>query len=142
MKTIRQLIQGQDNTIWSIGPNDSVLEAVKILVEKNIGALLVIEQGKLVGVVSERDCARKTLLNEKPASETTVASIMTSNVVYAKPDHTINECMALMSDKRIRHLPIMEGDTILCMISQGDLVKTVIAEQQMIIEHLEHYISG
>ena len=142
MKTISQLIKGQDNPIWSVRPNDSVHDAVKLLVEKNIGALLVIEQGKLVGVVSERDCARKTLLSEKSASNTTVESIMTSRVIFAKPDHTINECMALMTEKRIRHLPIMDGDDIVCMISLGDLVKTVIAEQQILIEQLEHYISG
>ena len=142
MKTISQLIKGQDKSIWSVSPNDSVHDAVKLLVEKNIGALLVVEQGKLVGVVSERDCARKTLLSEKPASETTVESIMTSNVIYAKPSHTINECMELMTDKRIRHLPIMDGDDLVCMISLGDLVKTVIAEQQAVIEQLEHYISG
>jgi CBS domain-containing protein len=142
MKTISQLIKGQDNPIWSVRPNDSVQDAVKLLVEKNIGALLVIEQGKLVGVVSERDCARKTLLSEKPASETSVESIMTSSVVCAKPGHTVNECMELMTDKHFRHLPIMDGDDIVCMISLGDLVKTVIAEQQILIEQLEHYIRG
>ena len=142
MKTISQLIQGQDNPVWSVEPNDSVLDAVKLLVDKNIGALLVIEQDKLMGVVSERDCARKTLLSGNSASDTTVESIMTPRVVYAKPEHTINECMALMTEKHIRHLPIMDGDKVVCMISLGDLVKTVIAEQQMLIEHLEHYISG
>jgi CBS domain-containing protein len=142
MKTIGQLIHGQENQVWSVSPGDSVHDAVELLVEKNIGALLVMEKDKLVGLLSERDCARKTLLSDLPASETTVESIMTSQVVYAKLTHTINECMALMTDKHIRHLPIMEDDEVICMISLGDLVKTVISEQQMIIEQLEHYISG
>ncbi|MFT5224378.1 MAG: CBS domain-containing protein [Polaribacter sp.] len=142
MKTVSQLIRGQVNQIWSVSPNDSVHDAVKLLVERNIGALLVINQNKLVGVVSERDCTRKTLLSELSAFETTVESIMTSRVAYAKPSHTLDECMALMAEKRIRHLPIMDGDDIICMISMGDLVKEVIADQQMIINQLEHYISG
>ena len=142
MKTVAQLIHGQESQIWSVSPNDSVHDAVKLLVEKNIGALLVVNQNKLVGVVSERDCTRKTLLNGLSAFETTVESIMTSRVAYAKPSHTISECMALMTDKRIRHLPIMDGDDIVCMISLGDLVKEVIAEQQILIDQLEHYISG
>jgi CBS domain-containing protein len=142
MKTVSQLIHGQKNQIWSVSPNDSVHDAVKLLVEKNIGALLVINENKLVGVVSERDCTRKTLLSGLSAFETKVESIMTSRVAYAKPSHTVNECMALMAEKHIRHLPIMDGDDIVCMISMGDLVKEVIADQQMLINHLEHYISG
>lgn len=142
MKTVGQLIHGQENQVWSVSPNDSVHDAVKLLVEKNIGALLVVNQNKLVGVVSERDCTRKTLLNGLSAFETTVESIMTSKVAYGMPNHTINECMALMTDKHIRHLPIMDGDDVVCMISLGDLVKEVIAEQQMLISQLEHYISG
>jgi CBS domain-containing protein len=142
MKTVGQLIHGQENQIWSVSPDDSVHDAVALLVEKDIGALLVINQNKLVGVVSERDCTRKTLLNNLSAFDTTVESIMTSRVAYAKLSHTVNECMALMTEKRIRHLPIMDGDNIVCMISLGDLVKEVIAEQQTLIDHLEHYISG
>jgi CBS domain-containing protein len=142
MKTVSQLIHGEKNQIWSVSPNDSVHDAVKLLVEKNIGALLVINENKLVGVVSERDCTRKTLLSGLSAFETKVESIMTSRVAYAKPSHTVNECMALMAEKHIRHLPIMDGDDIVCMISMGDLVKEVIADQQMLINHLEHYISG
>ncbi|MFQ3188162.1 MAG: CBS domain-containing protein [Gammaproteobacteria bacterium] len=142
MKTVGQLIHGQENQIWSVSPDDSVHDAVALLVEKDIGALLVINQNKLVGVVSERDCTRKTLLNKLSAFDTTVESIMTSRVAYAKLSHTVNECMALMTEKRIRHLPIMDGDNIVCMISLGDLVKEVIAEQQTLIDHLEHYISG
>jgi CBS domain-containing protein len=142
MKTISQLIRGRENQIWSVSPNDSVHDAVKLLVKKDIGALLVVNENRLVGVVSERDCTRKTLLSELSALETTVESIMTSKVTYAKPSYTVDECMALMAEKRIRHLPIMDGDDIVCMISMGDLVKEVIADQQMIINQLEHYISG
>ena len=123
MKTVGQLIHGQENQIWSVSPDDSVHDAVALLVKKDIGALLVINQNKLVGVVSERDCTRKTLLNKLSAFDTTVESIMTSRVAYAKLSHTVNECMALMTEKRIRHLPIMDGGNIVCMISLGDLVK-------------------
>ncbi|MFT5550015.1 MAG: CBS domain-containing protein [Candidatus Azotimanducaceae bacterium] len=142
MKTVSQLIHGKKNQIWSVAPDDTVHNAVTLLVEKDIGALLVIKHNKLVGVVSERDCTRKTLLGGLSAFETTVKSIMTSKVACAKPDYTLDECMALMSKKRVRHLPIMDGDEIVCVISVGDLVKEVIAEQQMLINHLEHYISG
>lgn len=142
MNTIGTLIQARSSDIWSIGPDDSVHDAVGILVDKNIGALVVLEQGKLVGLVSERDCARKVLLSEKSARDTAVSEIMSKRVVCAKPGHTIDECMALMTDKRIRHLPITEGDTVVTMISIGDLVKSVISEQQHIIDQLEHYISG
>ena len=142
MKTINNLIHARDGEVWSVSPDDTVYNAVKILVEKNIGALLVVQQGKPIGVVSERDCARKVLLSDKSARETQVSEIMSSRVIYAKPSHTIDECMALMTEKRVRHLPIMEDDKVLCMISLGDLVKSVISEQQHIIEQLEHYISG
>ncbi len=142
LKTINNLIHARDGEVWSVSPDDTVYNAVKILVEKNIGALLVVQQGKPIGVVSERDCARKVLLSDKSAQETQVSEIMSSRVIYAKPSHTIDECMALMTEKRVRHLPIMEDDKVLCMISLGDLVKSVISEQQHIIEQLEHYISG
>ena len=142
MKSIKNLIHARHGEVWSVSPDDSVYDAVKLLVEKNIGALMVVRQGKLVGVVSERDCARKVLLSDKSAQETQVSEIMSSRVIYAKPSHTIDECMALMTEKRVRHLPIMEDDKVLCMISLGDLVKSVISEQQHIIEQLEHYISG
>jgi CBS domain-containing protein len=142
LKTINQLIHASDGEVWSVRPDDSVYNAVKLLVEKNIGALLVVQQGKPVGVVSERDCARKVLLSNKSAQETLVSEIMSSRVIYAKPSHTIDECMALMTEKRVRHLPILEDDKVLCMISLGDLVKSVISEQQHLIDQLEHYISG
>ena len=142
MKTISQLIHGQENTIWAVKPDDLVHHAVKLMAEKDIGALLVISQNKLIGVVSERDCTRKTLLSGLSALDTTVETIMTPRVAYAKPSHTIDECMALMTEKRIRHLPIMDGDNIVCIISMGDLVKEVIAEQKILIDQLEHYISG
>jgi predicted transcriptional regulator len=142
LKTINQLMHARDGEVWSVSPDDSVYNAVKLLVDKNIGALLVVQQGKPVGVVSERDCARKVLLSDKSAQETQVSEIMSSRVIYAKPSHTIDECMALMTEKRVRHLPILEDDKVLCMISLGDLVKSVISEQQHIIDQLEHYISG
>ncbi len=142
MKSIHNLIHARDGEVWSVSPDDTVYNAVKILVEKNIGALLVVQQGKPIGVVSERDCARKVLLSDKSARDTLVNEIMSSRVIYAKPSHTIDQCMALMTEKRVRHLPIIEDDKVLCMISLGDLVKSVISEQQHIIDQLEHYISG
>ncbi|MDX1527750.1 MAG: CBS domain-containing protein, partial [Gammaproteobacteria bacterium] len=113
-----------------------------IMAEKGIGALVVLDGDKLVGIVSERDYARKVVLKERASKQTPVGDIMTKDVLYARPDHTVEECLALMTDKRIRHLPVMDGDKLIGMVSIGDLVKAIIAEQKHVIEQLEHYISG
>jgi CBS domain-containing protein len=128
--------------VWSVSPDTSVLDAIKKMADKGIGALLVLENGKPVGIVSERDYARKVILQGRSSQQTPVREIMTTRVVCARPDLNVEECMAIMTDKRIRHLPVMEGDRLLGMISIGDLVKAIIAEQQFIIKQLERYIAG
>lgn len=142
MITIRQLLESKGGEVWSVRPDASVFEAIGLMADKGVGALVVLEGEKLVGIISERDYARKVVLMERESKETTVAEIMTKDVLYARPDHTVEECLALMTEKRIRHLPVLDGDNLLGIISIGDLVKSVIAEQQHVIEQLEHYISG
>ncbi|HSS62839.1 MAG TPA: CBS domain-containing protein [Gammaproteobacteria bacterium] len=142
MATIRQLLSTKGNEVWSVGPEASVFEAIEIMAAKGIGALVVLEDDRLVGMISERDYARKVVLKERESKRTRVGEIMTKEVLYARPDHTVEECLALMTEKRIRHLPVMDGEKLMGMVSIGDLVKSVIAEQQHVIEQLEHYISG
>jgi CBS domain-containing protein len=125
-----------------VSPDTLVFEAIKKMADKRIGALLVLDRGKPVGIVSERDYARKVILQGRSSQETPVKDIMTTRVVCARPDLNVEECMAIMTDKRIRHLPVMEGDEVLGMISIGDLVKAIIAEQQFLINQLERYITG
>jgi CBS domain-containing protein len=141
MKTVKQLLDAKGHHVWSISPNASVFEAIQLMAEKEVGALLVMEDGKPVGIISERDCARKLILQGMSSQETPIKDIMTARVIYASPDQRIEEFMALMTEKRVRHLPVIEGEQVLGMISIGDLVKEIIAEQQFIIEQLEHYIS-
>ena len=141
MATVKQLLQGKGHDIWSIGPEASVYEAIELMADKEVGALVVLEGDSLVGVLSERDYARKVVLQGRSSKGTKIKEIMTSRVVYARPTQTVEECMALMTDKRIRHLPVMDGDELLGVISIGDLVKAIIEEQQHVIEQLEQYIS-
>jgi CBS domain-containing protein len=142
MRTVKQLLESKGRDVWSVSPDTSVLEAIKKMADKQIGALLVLDQGKPVGIVSERDYARKVILQGRSSQETAVKEIMTTRVVCARPDLNVEECMAIMTDKHIRHLPVMEGDEVVGMISIGDLVKAIIAEQQFIINQLERYIAG
>lgn len=142
MVTIRQLLNSKGHDVWSVGPGASVFEAIEIMADKGVGALVVLEDGKLVGILSERDYARKVVLKERASKQTPVDEIMTREVVYALPGQTVEECLAVMTEKRIRHLPVLDGDKLVGIISIGDLVKSVIAEQQHVIEQLEHYISG
>ncbi len=142
MATIRQLLQSKGGVVWSVRPDASVFEAMKIMADKGIGALVVQEDGKLVGIVSERDYARKVILKDRASKQIPVSEIMVKDVLYARPDHTVEECLALMTEKRTRHLPVLDGDKLIGIISIGDLVKSVIDEQQHVIEQLEHYIIG
>ena len=142
MTTVAQLLESKGHDVWSIGPNNSIFEAIELMAEKGVGALLVMEGEKLVGIISERDYARKVILKGKSSKETPVNDIMTENVLFARPEQDVQECMALMTDKRIRHLPIIDDSEVVGMISLGDLVKTIIAEQQFTIQQLEQYISG
>lgn len=142
MVTIRQLLNSKGGDVWSVSPDTSVYEAIQIMADKGVGALVVLDNDKLVGIISERDYARKVVLKERASKETRIEEIMTREVVYALPKQTVEECLAVMTDKRIRHLPVLEGDELVGIVSIGDLVKSVIAEQQHVIEQLEHYISG
>lgn len=142
MKKVRELVNDKGSHVCSVGPDTSVFEAITRMAEKNIGALLVMEGERVVGLVSERDYARKVALENHSSYDTRVGDIMSSHVIYAEPTATVEECMALMTDKHIRHLPVMDNGELLGLVSIGDLVKAVIAEQQFMIEQLEHYISG
>lgn len=140
MKTVRQLLQSKGGVIHSIAPDASVFDALKLMAEKDVGALVVLEDGRLAGIMSERDYARKVILLGKSSHEITVRDIMTGKVVTVQPANTVDECMALMTNKRIRHLPVTEGDRLAGLLSIGDLVKEVIAEQEQTIRQLESYI--
>ncbi|MCK5365546.1 MAG: CBS domain-containing protein, partial [Gammaproteobacteria bacterium] len=130
MATVKQLLQGKGHDVWSLGPEDSVYDAIELMANKEVGALVVTDGDSLVGVLSERDYARKVVLQGRSSKGTKIKEIMTSRVAYARPEQTVEECMALMTDKRIRHLPVMDGDELLGVISIGDLVKAIIEEQQ------------
>ncbi|MGH8578983.1 MAG: CBS domain-containing protein [Gammaproteobacteria bacterium] len=142
MKTVKQLLDEKGHEVISIATSDSVFDGIKLMAEKGIGALVVMDGPKLVGVVSERDYARKVILQGRSSHTTSVREIMSAPVVCARPEHTVAECMALVTEKRIRHLPVLQGAELVGMISIGDLVKSIIAEQQFVIEQLESYIAG
>jgi CBS domain-containing protein len=142
MKTVQSLLEKKGSQIWSIGPDASVFEAISLMAEKGIGAVLVMEDGRLCGILSERDYARKVILAGKSSRQTPVRDIMTRSVLCARLEQTVEQCLALMTDKRIRHLPVADDGNVIGLVSIGDLVKEIIAEQQFIIEQLEHYIAG
>ena len=140
MTTLKMLLKDKGHDVWSVHPDDTVLDAIKMLAEKDIGALIVIKDDKPVGIFTERDYARNVYLKGKSSLDTAVRDVMVTPVICVKPDQSVNECMALMTAKRFRHLPIMDGDELVGMVSIGDLVKSVIAEQQFTIEQMEQYI--
>ena len=141
MAKVKQILQGKGHEVWSLDPNASVFDAIAMMADKEVGALVVMEADRLVGVVTERDYARKVVLQGRSSKGTKVKDIMTSRVAYARPDQSVEECMAVMTEKRIRHLPVMDDEKLLGIISIGDLVKAIIEEQQHVIEQLEQYIS-
>jgi CBS domain-containing protein len=142
MKTVTELLRGKGNEVLTISPEASVFEALQVMAERNVGAVLVVEGEKLVGILSERDYARKVILKGKASKDIPVREIMTSHVLYVRQEQTVNECMALMTDKRVRHLPVLEEDRLVGVISIGDVVKAIIAEQEFLIEQLQNYITG
>jgi CBS domain-containing protein len=142
MAYIRHLLNKKGYDLWSTSPEVSVYDALLLMAEKNVGALLVIQEGELVGVVSERDYARKVILQKKTSMETPVGEIMTDEVVTVTPQTTIEEAMAIMTEKRFRHLPVVEEEKVVGVISIGDLVKSIIENQELMINQLENYISG
>ena len=143
MTTVADILKSKaDLAVHTIGPEASVFEAVQSMAQKNIGALLVVEHDQVVGMITERDYARKIVLMARASRETKLRDIMTRPVMYVRPQHTSEECMALMTENRLRHLPVLEEGQLIGLISIGDLVKNIISEQKFIIEQLEHYISG
>jgi CBS domain-containing protein len=142
MRTVRGILRTKGTDVWSVRPEATMYDALCLMAEKNIGAVLVMEGDQFLGILSERDYARKVDLLGKKASDTKVQSIMTERVVCVRPEETVEECMALMTDKRVRHLPVIEGSRVIGLISIGDVVKAIISEQEFIIEQLENYITG
>jgi CBS domain-containing protein len=140
MTTVRHLLDGKGRALFSIEPEDPVLEAIRMMADRHVGALLVMRGTELAGILSERDYARKVVLLGRSSAETPVWQIMTSPVITVSPDNSVQDCMRLMTERRIRHLPVTEGGRVVGMISIGDLVKAVIEEQQQTIEQLETYI--
>jgi len=142
MKSIRDILREKGPAAWSISPEATVFKALELMAEKNIGALLVIDKGSLVGIISERDYARKVILKGKMSRTTPVSHIMTTNVLVVSPEQSVEECMALMTGKHVRHLPVLEHGKLIGMISIGDVVKAVIADKNFTIEQLTNYITG
>jgi CBS domain-containing protein len=142
METVRDVLEKKGRQIWSVAPDTTVYEALRLMAEKDVGAVLVLgDGGRVVGVLSERDYARQVVLKGKASKDTPVREIMTSRVVYVRPEQSIDDCMALMTGKRVRHLPVLAGDELVGLLSIGDVVKAVIHEKQFLIEQLENYIT-
>ena len=142
MKTVRQILGPKGTMVHTVGPGLSVFDALAKMAEVNVGALVVVEEGEVVGLFSERDYSRKVILVGKSSRETAVREIMSHPVICVSSQHDVQACMALMTDKRVRHLPVLENKQLAGIISIGDVVKAIIEEQQFTIEQLEHYISG
>lgn len=143
MKPVAEILKLKaDNTVYTIAPDAPVYDAIELMAERSIGALVVVEAEKVVGILTERDYARKVVLKNRSSSSTPVSDIMTRAVIYAQPQDDNEACMALMTQRRLRHLPVLDGETLVGMISIGDLVKDMIQEQEFIIGQLERYISG
>ena len=142
MLRVRYLLAFKHKSVWTIGPEEPVLEAIQMMADKHIGALPVMRDDELIGIVSERDYARKVILLGRSSSDTPVWQIMTSEVVTVSPDDLVHRCMEIMTERRIRHLPVVESGKLVGIISIGDLVKAVIEEQQQTITQLERYIAG
>jgi len=141
MTTVQQILDVKGYEVFSIEQDATVFVAIELMADKGIGAILVMDSGKVVGIISERDYARKVILKGKSSQQTLVKDTMTTHVIYAHRNQSLEECMALMSEKRIRHLPVVDGEQLVGLITIGDLVKSIITEQRYIIKQLEHYIS-
>jgi CBS domain-containing protein len=140
MKTVKQLLQTKGGEVFAVAPGDSVLDAIRVMAEKGVGALVVLEEGRLAGMVSERDYARKVILHGRSSQETPVREIMTAKVITVQSAQTVEDCMALMTQHRIRHLPVVDGGKLAGVLSIGDLIKEVIADREETIKQLESYI--
>lgn len=141
MRTVEQLLEAKKPGTWSVAPADSVFSAIELMADKSISAVLVVENETLVGIMSERDYARKVILKNRSSKETSVKQIMTNKLICVTPEHTIDECMALMAEKKIRHLPVLRDKKLEGIISIGDVVRSIISEREYTIQQLENYIS-
>ena len=142
MATVRELLKAKGKEIWSITPQATAYEALQVMAEKDVGALLVLDKDNLVGIFSERDYARKVILKGKFSKETPVSELMTREVLYISPQSPIEDCMALMTAKRIRHLPVLENEKLIGIVTIGDVVRQIISDQEFTIEQLGKYITG
>lgn len=142
MTTVRHLLGQKGRTVWSIRPDETVFDAVKKMADKNIGSLVVMDGKQVLGIITERHYARNVVLKGKASPVTPVRDIMETRVVVTRPDDTVERCMALMTDKRVRHLPVLDGEELVGIVSIGDLVKSIIGDQKFMIDQLEHYIHG
>ena len=142
MKTVNEVLKNKGREIWTISPLATVFQALELMAQKDVGALPVVQNGKLVGIFSERDYARKVILKGKASKDTTVSELMTQTVFYVSPENTLDECMALMTSKQIRHLPVLDHDRLTGVITLGDVVKRIISEQEFTIQELEKYVKG
>ena len=140
--TIREILHHKGGTTWTVTPETTVFDAIKLMAEKNIGALLVLKQNRLAGIISERDYTRKVVLLGRSSKDTLVNQILSGEVVQVTPEHTVDQCLRLMTEHRVRHLPVLDGNSIVGIISIGDLVNHVINTQQSTIHQLETYITG
>ena len=142
MRTVRQLLETKTHDVYSVAPEDSVISAIRLMAEKGVGAVLVMQGGQLAGIVSERDYARKVVLRGRSSSDTPARDIMSADVVTVGPNHTVERCMQIVTEHRIRHLPVVEDDQVIGVISIGDLVKAVIEDQQLELDQLQRYIAS
>lgn len=142
MKNVRDVLREKGSAVYSIGPDDTVYDALKLMAERNVGALAVFEGDRIVGIISERDYARKIVLQHKLSKDTQVREIMTVEVITVTPSVDLEECMEIFTEKRLRHLPVVENDRVIGIISMGDVVKGIIGHKEDLIEHLEGYIKG
>ncbi|EXI91334.1 MAG: Arabinose 5-phosphate isomerase KdsD [Candidatus Accumulibacter regalis] len=143
MKTLKQILDSKGGVLATVAPDDSVFKALQVMAERNVGAVLVVDQNRLLGIFSERDYARKVSLLDKSSRDTQVCEIMSNKVLYVTPDQTVDECMAIMTERHFRHLPVLnEQHELLGIVSIGDVVKETISEQQFIIQQMEKYIAG
>jgi CBS domain-containing protein len=141
MTTVQRLLEHKGHTVWSIPPDASVFVAVQLMADKRVGALMVVDRNELIGVISERDYAREIVLKDRVSRDTPVSAIMTRRVLYVRPQQTLDECMALMTERHLRHLPVLDDGRLVGVVSMRDVVKDLIAEKEFLIEQMENYIT-
>jgi CBS domain-containing protein len=142
MTTVCHILDVKGHQVWSVRPGDTVYDAIKLMADKDVGALMVLDGSRIVGIITERDYARNVFLKGRGSPQTLVGEIMARSVTCVKPDKSVEECMAIMTARRVRHLPVIHEDELLGIVSIGDLVKSIISDREFVIEQLEHYISG